>query len=106
MTNEQVHPFETTPARDEAEELIAEFPDRLWPVPAGQAATVAPPTPPPGTTRDDQIASRHDEWGIYDPDRAGLPAILARIGAAAASDEDAVRRRQAQLLRLTLDEDD
>ncbi|MDE3156451.1 MAG: hypothetical protein KGN76_15215 [Acidobacteriota bacterium] len=84
MTNEHAspHPSTSEPGRRTADEPITR-------------------------AHDGEPASRQDEWGIYDPDRAGLRAILARIGAAAGADDDeAARRREAMLMRLSLDDDE
>jgi hypothetical protein len=51
-------------------------------------------SPPPITTEE-------DEWGFYDPEKAGLPAVLGRIDAKNSESAASYAARMAKTLRAS-----
>ncbi len=108
MTNEVIHSPGNPTTADHTKEALVDYPDRLSMATVGPSTSVASheTTTATGRLEADRPGDPHDEWGLYDPDCAGLPAILARIGAGLEPDDETARRRQALFLRLSIDEDE
>jgi hypothetical protein len=47
----------------------------------------------------DPLTPEEDEWGFYDPERAGLPAVLGRLDAKSSESAASYAARIARTLR-------
>ena len=73
---------EQTPAPTEQAAVVAEPPVQAEPsVQAESPVQAEPPAEPPasGTRRRGRKPTVQDEWGFFDPDRAGFAALLAKL---------------------------
>lgn len=82
---------EAQPATDEAPPVTSETAATAEP---GTAETAANPEPTPTPKKRRRASPVQDEWGFFDPDRAGFAALLAKLEEITDSDEPSKRRRR------------